>query len=125
MKKLLTTIALLGSSALLSVSAMAQQPSADTKNSEVNATAPSTGTAGSMTRADAKNEKNEAKAEYKARKKVADANKELNKADCETALDGGAERACKKTAGAAAKTDKAAAKTVYEGEKADIKSKQQ
>ncbi len=60
-------------------------------------------------------------AEYKARKKVADANKTLNKADCETALNGRAEHDCKKAARANAKDEKADAKTIHEMEKTDNK----
>ena len=70
----------------------------------------------------AKDQKTQVDAEYKARKKVADANKDLNKADCETSLEGATKRACKKTARAEAKEEKAAAKTVHEAEKADIKA---
>ena len=69
---------------------------------------------------EAKDAKTHSKAEYKARKKVADANKDLNKADCETSADGSVERACKKEAKATAKQDKAEAKTLYETEKKQI-----
>lgn len=69
----------------------------------------------------AKDAKDHSKAEYKARKKIADANKELNKADCETSTDGMAEHACKKGARAGAKQEKAEAKQVYETEKKQIK----
>jgi hypothetical protein len=69
-----------------------------------------------------KDAKETSKGEYKARKKVAEANKELNKADCEVAADGMAERACKKHARAQAKEEKAEAKMIYENEKKDIKS---
>ncbi len=70
---------------------------------------------------DAKDAKTHSKAEYKARKKIADANKDLNKADCETSADGSVERACKKEARATAKQEKAEAKTQYEMEKKQIK----
>jgi hypothetical protein len=69
----------------------------------------------------AKDAKTQSKAEYKASKKVADANKELAKADCEVKSDGSVEHACKNEAKAAAKHDKAAAKTTYETEKKQIK----
>ncbi len=68
-----------------------------------------------------KDAKTQAKGEYKARKKVAEANKALNKADCEVAADGRAEHACKKHARAQAKEDKAEAKMIYENEKKDIR----
>jgi hypothetical protein len=119
MKKLLTTLAIVGSTALVGAPVYAQQ------NSDANPQAPTTSVQpkaeGTISRGEARDMKNEAKAEYKAQKKVADANKELNKAECETNLDGATERACKKTAKKAAETDKAAAKTVYKAEKEDIK----
>jgi hypothetical protein len=68
-----------------------------------------------------KDAKEHSKAEYKARKKVAEANKELNKADCETSSDGMAEHACKKNARAISKQEKAEAKMIHENEKKDIK----
>lgn len=70
---------------------------------------------------EAKDAKTHSKAEYKARKKIADANKELNKADCETSADGMAEHACKKGARAGAKQEKAEAKMLHENEKKQIK----
>ena len=75
-----------------------------------------------LNKQEAKDLKTESKATYKARKDVADANKELNKGDCEVAHDGSAERACKKAAKAQAKTDKAEAKAVHEAEKDAIKA---
>jgi hypothetical protein len=69
----------------------------------------------------ARDAKTQSKAEYKANKKVADANKDLAKADCEVKADGSVERACKNEAKAAAKHEKAAAKTTYEAEKKQIK----
>jgi hypothetical protein len=70
---------------------------------------------------EAKDAKVHSKAEYKARKKIADANKDLNKADCETSSDGMAEHACKKEARATAKQEKAAAQVIHENEKKEIK----
>jgi hypothetical protein len=75
-----------------------------------------------LNKQEAKDLKTESKAAYKASKDVANANKELNKGDCEVAFDGSAERACKKTARAQAKTDKAEAKAVHEAEKDAIKA---
>jgi hypothetical protein len=70
---------------------------------------------------EAKDAQTHSKAEYKARKKIAEANKDLSQAECETSADGSVERACKKEAKAAAKQDKAEAKTIYETEKKQIK----
>lgn len=78
-----------------------------------------------LTRAEAKDLKTQSKAEYKARKKVAEANRELGKAECKTELEGGTERACKKSAKYEMKQDKADAKVIYEAEKAEIKAKAQ
>jgi hypothetical protein len=76
---------------------------------------------GTVMSQEAKDAKVHSKAEYKARKKIAEANKDLNKADCETSANGSVERACKKEAKAAAKHEKAEAKTTYETEKKQIK----
>jgi hypothetical protein len=70
---------------------------------------------------EAKDAKVESKGEYKARKKVADANKELNKAECEVSANGMAEHACKKNARAIAKQEKAEAKMIHENEKKVIR----
>jgi len=77
--------------------------------------------AGGISRTEAKDLKTQSEAQYKARKKVAEAQEDLNRADCKTALDGAAKRACEKTAKADAKTKKAAAKTVHEAEESAIK----
>ena len=73
------------------------------------------------TRAEAKDMKTQSEAQYKARQKVAEANEGLDKADCKSALDGSARRACEKSAKAAAKSAKADAKTVHEVEEKAIK----
>jgi hypothetical protein len=70
----------------------------------------------------AKDAQTHSKAEYKARKKIAEANQDLNKAECETSADGSVERACKKEAKASSKQDKAEAKTIYETEKQQIRA---
>ena len=49
-----------------------------------------------------------------ALKNVAEANEDLNRADCKSALEGSAKRACEKSAKHAAKSEKAAAKAVHE-----------
>jgi len=75
-----------------------------------------------LTQPEARDLKADSKADYKARKQVAEANEDLQRADCKTTFEGGVERACKKQAKAAAKHDKADAKLIHEAEKADIKS---
>jgi hypothetical protein len=75
-----------------------------------------------LNRDEAKQLKTQSDADYKARKKVADANKALDKADCKNTFDGGVERACKSDARATAKEAKAEAKVIHEAEKADIKA---
>lgn len=75
----------------------------------------------SLTRTEAKDLKTQSEAQYKARKKVTEANEDLNKADCKTALEGAAKRACEKSAKAAARSHKADAKTVHEVEEQAIK----
>lgn len=74
-----------------------------------------------LSNSEAKDLKVQSEGQYKARKKVAEANEELNKADCKTALEGSAKRACEKSAKQAAKSQKAGAKTVHEAEEATIK----
>jgi hypothetical protein len=73
-------------------------------------------------RADAKALKTQSEAQLKARKKVAEANEELNKADCKNALEGSARRACEKSAKAGARSEKADAQAVHEQEKQAIKA---
>lgn len=110
MKKLASTL-------LISLFACGAFAAADgSEASKTDSSAPPT-----LSKGEAKDLKVHADAEYKARKKVADAAKDLNKADCETSADGSVERACKKNASASAKQDKAAAKELHEKEKAEIK----
>ena len=52
--------------------------------------------------------------------RLAEANEDLNKADCKNSLDGAAKRACEKSAKMQAKSEKADAKTVHEQEKKAI-----
>jgi hypothetical protein len=77
--------------------------------------------AATLSRSEAKDLKTQSEGQYKARKKVAEANEALNKADCKTALEGSAKRACEKSAKAAAKSQKAGAKAVHEPEEDAIK----
>ncbi len=71
---------------------------------------------------EAKDLNTQSKAEYEARKDLADANHELNRADCEITADGSAERACKKEAKAVRKAQKAEAKQIHESDKQAIKA---
>jgi DNA-directed RNA polymerase subunit K/omega len=73
-----------------------------------------------ITKDEAKSLKAQSEGQYKARKNVAEANEDLNRADCKSALEGSAKRACEKSAKHAAKSDKAAAKAVHEMEEKKI-----
>ncbi|MDZ5461457.1 hypothetical protein [Azohydromonas lata] len=75
-----------------------------------------------ISKQEAKDLKTQSKGEYEARKDIADANHELNKADCEVGADGSAERACKKEAKAVNKAQKAEAKQIHEEDKQAIKA---
>ncbi len=74
-----------------------------------------------LTRTEAKDLKTQSEADYKAQKKVVDANAEMAEADCKTSLEGGAKRACKKAVKHHAKAGKAEAKMVHEAEEKAIK----
>ena len=74
-----------------------------------------------ITKDQAKDLKTQSDGQYKARKNVAEANEDLNRADCKTALDGAAQRACEKSAKATAKSKKADAKTLHKVEEERIK----
>lgn len=76
--------------------------------------------AATLTKDEAKVLKAQSDGQYKARKNVAEANEDLNRADCKSALEGSAKRACEKSAKHAAKSDKAAAKAVHEIEEKKI-----
>lgn len=75
-----------------------------------------------LTHSEAADLKTQSNADYKANKKVADANHALNKADCKENTSGGVARACKKDAKAQARQDKADAKLGNKADKADIKA---
>ncbi len=75
-----------------------------------------------LTKSEQKDLKTQSKADYEARKKIADANLAENKAACEQAAYGTLERDCKKDAKLEAKKDKQDAKVIHESEKVDIKS---
>jgi DNA-directed RNA polymerase subunit K/omega len=73
-----------------------------------------------ITKDEAKSLKAQSEGQYKARKNVAEANEDLNRADCKSALEGSAKRACEKSAKHTAKSDKAATKAVHEVEEKKI-----
>jgi hypothetical protein len=78
---------------------------------------------GKLTSEQARDLKTQSKAEYDARKKVADAQEDLDVADCKTSnLDSKNERDCKHDAKAISKDAKKDAKQIHNNEKADIKS---
>ncbi|UUX95766.1 hypothetical protein [Aquabacterium sp. J223] len=78
--------------------------------------------AGGLTRSEARDLKTQSDSQYKARKHVAEANRDLNKGDCEVAADGKLERACKRDADAAAKQEKTEAKVIREAQRDAIKA---
>ncbi len=73
-----------------------------------------------LTHSEAKDAKIQSTAEYKARKNIAEANHDLNKADCKVDASGAVERACKSDARAQEKKDKADAKLIHKQETQDI-----
>ena len=73
-----------------------------------------------ITKSEARDLKTESKADYKARKNIAEANHDLNKADCKVNSDGAVERACKADARAQERKDKADAKLIHKSEQQDI-----
>lgn len=79
---------------------------------------------GTLTKQEGRDLKTHNKADYKANKKVAEANKDLEVADCKTAgLDAKDERDCKHDAKESAKATKHDAKEAYKDNKAAIKSR--
>jgi hypothetical protein len=81
---------------------------------------------GALTSQEARDLKTQNKADYKAHKKVAEANKDLEIADCKTAgLEAKDERDCKYDAKQNAKAVKQDAKEVYKDNKAAIKERAQ
>ena len=73
-----------------------------------------------LTHSEAKDAKIQSTAEYKARKNIAEANHDLNKADCKVDASGAVERACKSDARAQEKKDKADANLIHKQETQDI-----
>ena len=73
-----------------------------------------------LTHSEAKDAKIMSTADYKARKNIAEANHDLNKADCKVTTDGAVKRACEADARAQEKKDKADAKLIHKQEDQDI-----
>ena len=76
--------------------------------------------AAGLTRDEARDAKVQSKAEYKARKNIAEANHDLSKADCKINTEGAVERACKHDARMGEKKEKADAKLIHKQEVQDI-----
>ncbi len=73
-----------------------------------------------LSHSEAKDAKIQSEADYKARKNIAEANHDLNKADCKVTTDGAVKRACEADARAQEKKDKADAKLIHKQETQDI-----
>ncbi len=73
-----------------------------------------------LSRGEAKDAKIQSEADYKARKNIAEANHDLNKADCKINSGGAVERACKADARAQEKKEKADANLIHKQETQDI-----
>lgn len=100
--------------AVLSLSAMAADPTVHPTNSQTELT---------PQQQEKRDLKTESKAEYKARKEIAEVNKDLDVADCKTAgLESKDVRDCKRDAKDTAKAAKQEAKEIYKNDKAIIKS---
>ena len=129
MNKSLATILATAAVATFSIGAHAQdaQPAPGTPGTTTTTTTVTTDTietkmvpAPGITKSQAKDLKTESKADYKARKNIAEANHDLNKGDCKVSTDGAVERACKADARAQEKKDKADAKLIHKTEQQDI-----
>ena len=129
MNKSLATLLATAAAATFSIGAYAQdaQPAPGTPGTTTTTTTVTTDTietkmvpAPGITKSEAKDLKTESKGDYKARKNIAEANHDLNKADCKVNADGAVERACKADARAQEKKDKADAKLIHKQEVQDI-----
>ena len=129
MNKSLATLIATAAAATFSLGAYAQSsdPAPGTPGTTTTTTTVTTDTvetkmvpAPGVTYAEAKDMKIESKADYKARKNIAEANHDLAKADCKVNSDGSVERACKADARAQEKKDKADAKLIHKQETQDI-----
>ena len=129
MNKSLATLLATAAAATFSLGAYAQdaQPAPGTPGTTTTTTTVTTDTietkmvpAPGITKSEAKDLKTESKADYKARKNIAEANHDLNKADCKVNASGAVERACKADARAQEKKDKADANLIHKSETQDI-----
>jgi hypothetical protein len=131
MNKSLATLLATAAAATFSIGAYAQStdamPAPGTPGTTTTTTTVTTDTietkmvpAPGVTKSQAKDLKTESKADYKARKNIAEANHDLNKADCKVNSDGAVERACKADARAQEKKEKADAKLIHKTEQQDI-----
>ena len=129
MNKSLATLLATAAAATFSIGAYAQdaQPAPGTPGTTTTTTTVTTDTietrmvpAPGITKSEAKDLKTESKGDYKARKNIAEANHDLNKADCKVNSDGAVERACKADARAQEKKEKADAKLIHKTEQQDI-----
>jgi len=129
MNKSLNTLLVAAAAAGFSLGAYAQdaQPAPGTPGTTTTTTTVTTDTietkmvpAPGITKSQAKDLKTESTADYKARKNIAEANHDLNKADCKVNADGAVERACKADARAQEKKEKADAKLIHKEETQDI-----
>ena len=129
MNKTLVTYLATAAVATFSIGAQAQdaQPAPGTPGTTTTTTTVTTDTvetrmvpAPGITKSQAKDLKTESKADYKARKNIAEANHDLNKAGCKVNSDGAVERACKADARAQEKKEKADAKLIHKQEQQDI-----
>ena len=128
MNKSLATILATAAAAGFSMGAYAQdtQPAPGTPGTTTTTTVTTETTetklvpAPGLTHSEAKDAKIQSTAEYKARKNIAEANHDLNKADCKVDASGAVERACKSDARAQEKKDKADANLIHKQETQDI-----
>ena len=129
MNKSLTTLLVTAAAAGFSLGAYAQdaQPAPGTPGTTTTTTTVTTDTvetklvpAPGLTHSEAKDAKIESKGDYKARKNIAEANHDINKADCKVTTDGAVKRACEADARAQEKKDKADAKLIHKQETQDI-----
>lgn len=131
MNKSLATLLATAAAATFSMGAYAQStdamPAPGTPGTTTTTTTVTTDTvettmvpAPTVSHSQAKDLKTESKAEYKARKNIAEADHDLNKANCKINSDGAVERACKADARAQESKDKADANLIHKSEVQDI-----
>jgi hypothetical protein len=131
MNKSLATLLATAAAASFSLGAYAQttdpMPAPGTPGTTTTTTTVTTDTvetklvpAPTISHSEAKDLKTQSSGDYKARKNIAEANHDLNKADCKVNSDGAVERACKADARAQEKKEKADANLIHKSEDADI-----